>query len=70
MPSPVSRKQLIRKLGKLGFHGPYSGGSHQYMVREDFKLFVPNPHKGDIGKVLLARILKEICISSDAFTKL
>lgn len=70
MLSPVSRKQLMRKLGKLGFHGPYSGGSHQYLVREDFKLFIPNPHKGDIGKVLLLRILKEIGISPDEFSEL
>jgi len=70
MLSPISRKQLIRKLGKLGFQGPYSGGNHQYMVRKDFKLFIPNPHKGDIGKALLARIIKEIGVSSDEFTKL
>jgi predicted RNA binding protein YcfA (HicA-like mRNA interferase family) len=60
----------MRKLGKLGFHGPYSGGSHQYMVREDFKLFVPNPHKGDIGKILLSRIIKELGISISEFMKL
>ena len=70
MLSPISRKQLIRKLGKLGFQGPYSGGNHQYMVRKDFNLFIPNPHKGDIGKALLARIIKEIGVSSDEFTKL
>lgn len=44
MPSfgPVSRKELLRCLSKLGFEGPYSGGKHQFMVREDVTTRVPN----------------------------
>lgn len=70
MLKPVSRKVLIQKLRKLGFAGPYSGGRHQFMEKGDFKIFVPNPHAGDIGKVLLGRILKEIDISGDEFMRL
>ena len=46
MPSfgPIKRKDLIRYLKELGFEGPYSGGKHQYMVREQIRLALPNPH--------------------------
>lgn len=46
---PVSRNDLIRYLRNLGFEGPYSGGRHQYMVKEQLKLVIPNPHQGDIS---------------------
>jgi len=29
------------------------------MVKEDLRVRIPNPHKGDIGKNLLKQILKE-----------
>lgn len=56
---PIRRRDLIRNLRSLGFEGPYSGGRHQYLVRGDVAVFVPNPHRGDIGKSLLARILRQ-----------
>ncbi len=49
---PIGRRDLIRYLRKLGFEGPYSGGKHQYMVREKTRLVLPNPHRGDIGRGL------------------
>lgn len=64
---PISRDNLIRALRRLGFEGPFSGGRHQFMVRKDMTLTVPNPHKGDIGKDLLARILKQAGISREEF---
>ncbi|MEK7324066.1 MAG: hypothetical protein AAB217_02270 [Chloroflexota bacterium] len=30
---PVKRKELIRRLRRLGFVGPHSGGKHEYMVK-------------------------------------
>jgi predicted RNA binding protein YcfA (HicA-like mRNA interferase family) len=61
MPSfgPVSRTDLVRALRSLGFTGPFSGGKHEFMVRGDVTLRIPNPHQGDIGKDLLARILRQ-----------
>lgn len=56
---PVRRNELVRALRALGFEGPYSGGKHQFMVRGDVTLRVPNPHQGDISKDLLARILRQ-----------
>lgn len=56
---PIKRQDLIRGLKQLGFAGPYSGAKHQFMVRGTTTLRIPNPHKGDIGRELLARILRE-----------
>jgi predicted RNA binding protein YcfA (HicA-like mRNA interferase family) len=56
---PIRQTDLIRALRALGFDGPYSGGKHQFMVRGDVTLRIPNPHQGDISKDLLARILRQ-----------
>ena len=56
---PVSRRTLIGALKRLGFSGPFSGGRHQFMVRGDTVLTVPNPHTGDIGVGLLAVVLRQ-----------
>ena len=65
MPSfgPISRKGLIRCLRKVGFDGPYSGGKHSFMIKGDVTLTIPNPHKGNIGRELLARILRQAGIT-------
>ena len=56
---PIKRKDLIRCLRSLGFEGPFSGGKHQFMVRAETTLRIPNPHRNDIGKELLIRILRQ-----------
>ena len=61
--APVSRRELIRRLGKLGFAGPYPGGDHEYMAREGRRLRLPNPHRSDIGVELLRRILRQAGIT-------
>jgi hypothetical protein len=49
---PIGRKDLIRKFKNLGFSGPYSGGRHQFMVKGELKIRVPNPHQaGDISNL-------------------
>jgi predicted RNA binding protein YcfA (HicA-like mRNA interferase family) len=67
---PISRKDLVRYLRKMGFDGPYSGGKHQFMLKGDVTLTIPNPHKGDIGRELLARILRQAGISRKEWTQL
>lgn len=67
---PIKGRELIRYLRKLGFEGPYSGGKHQFMVKGDITLRIPNPHKGDIGKDLLLKILKQAGISREEWEKL
>jgi len=67
---PLSRKELIRKLRTLGFDGPFIATRHQYMSSGTTKIFIPNPHKSDIGAPLLRRIIKQISISRDEFINL
>lgn len=60
----LSRKDLIRKFRALGFSGPFSGGKHQFMIKESQKIRVPNPHVGDISASLVKEILRQANISS------
>ncbi|EKD83376.1 MAG: YcfA family protein, partial [uncultured bacterium] len=48
----------------------YSGGRHQFMLRGDLALTLPNPHRGDIGKDLLLRILKQAEMTREEFEAL
>ena len=66
----IKRRDLIHYLRQLGFEGPYSGGKHQFMIKGDITLRVPNPHRRDIGKELLARILRQARIQRDEWEEL
>jgi hypothetical protein len=57
---PIKRQDLIRYLRRVGFEGPYSGGRHQFMLREDTTIWIPNPHQGDFGRDLRPRSPAEI----------
>lgn len=63
--APVSRRELVRRLQRLGFEGPYSGGRHEFMLRGDCRLILPNPHRGDISVDLLRRILRRAGVSRE-----
>jgi hypothetical protein len=67
---PVSRRQLIEYLRRYGFSGPYAGTRHQFMVRGDLEIRIPNPHGGDIGRDLLAEILRQAGITRDEWEAL
>lgn len=67
---PIKRTDLIHYLRHLGFDGPYSGRRHQFMVREQLRLTIPNPHGSDIGVGLLARILHQAGIDRETWEKL
>ena len=67
---PVSRRDLIRYMRACGYEGPYSGGKHQFMVRGELTVRVPNPHQSAIGKALLAVILREAEISREDWESL
>jgi predicted RNA binding protein YcfA (HicA-like mRNA interferase family) len=60
---PISRRDLIRCLRKSGFDGPYRGKKHSFMSKGNLIMTIPNPHKSDIGRELLARILRQAEIS-------
>lgn len=62
---PTTRIELIRCFRRLGFRGPYSGGKHQFMVKENenLRVRIPNPHGANIGRNLLRAILREAQVS-------
>ena len=67
--TPVSFSELVKKLRVLGFEGPIGGGKHLFMVKENLKLTMPNPHRQDIGVDLLKRILRRGEIDRDEWIK-
>jgi len=62
---PLSRPELIRRLKSISFQGPYSGGRHEFMLRGIRRIILLNPHRGDIGSDLLARILRQAGITRE-----
>ncbi len=67
---PIKRRDFIGYLKIAGFSGPYSGGKHQFMIKDDLVLHIPNPHEGDIGRELLFRILKQANILKQEWERL
>ena len=61
----VSRREIVRRLRKLGFDGPFIGGHHEFMERGDRRVIVPNPHRGNPSVDLLARILRQAGVSAE-----
>lgn len=70
MPKNISWRKLVQRLKKLGFDGPYSGGRHLFMIKGELKLRIPNPHRGDISKYLVAEILRQADISTEEWNNL
>jgi predicted RNA binding protein YcfA (HicA-like mRNA interferase family) len=67
---PIKRKELIRALKGAGFEGPHTGGKHEFMVKGDLRLTLPNPHQGEIGRDLLSRILRQAGIAREEWEAL
>ncbi len=65
--SPVSWDALVRRLRELGFEGPYAGGKHLFMIRGELRLTIPNPHRREISRALVARILRRAGIERDSW---
>mgnify|MGYP000925142942 FL=1 len=67
---PTKRSDLIKSLKKAGFEGPFPGGRHEFLVKGQLRLTLPNPHQGEISRELLARILRQADISREEWEKL
>jgi predicted RNA binding protein YcfA (HicA-like mRNA interferase family) len=72
MPSfgPIKRKDFIKILKQVGFEGPFAGGSHEFMIKGELRLILPNPHQSEISRDLLARILRQANISREVWENL
>jgi predicted RNA binding protein YcfA (HicA-like mRNA interferase family) len=57
--TPVPWNELVKKLAKAGFEGPYQGGKHPYMIKGELVLTIPNPHPEDISVDLIMRIIRQ-----------
>jgi predicted RNA binding protein YcfA (HicA-like mRNA interferase family) len=67
---PIKRKDLIYYFRKIGFIGPFSGSNHQFMIKDNLTVYLPNPHQSDIGKEFLIRILKQAKIDKTEWEQL
>lgn len=69
---PLKPIEVVRRLKKFGFEGPFAGGRHVHMVNKEKKLVIPIPyHQGkEIGVGLIQTILKEAGISREDWFKL
>lgn len=59
MPKHISWRKLVQKFRRLGFDGPFSGGRHLFMVKDELKVHIPNPHRADISQYPVAEILRQ-----------
>ena len=66
---PTKRRDLIAALRRLGFDGPFAGGKHEFPVRGELTLTLPNPHQAEIGRDLLARILRQANIDRESWER-
>lgn len=69
MSKNISLRKLVQKFRLFGFDGPYSGGRHLFMIKDKLKIRIPNPHRGDISKHLIAEILRQAGISTKEWDK-
>ena len=67
---PTSRRALVAHLRRLGFEGPYEGGQHEYMLRGNRRLWIPNPPGSDISLPLLRRLLAQAGINREEWEAL
>ena len=67
---PSKHKELVRYLRLCGFDGPYFGGEHLFMIKSDLTITIPNPHRDEIGRELLSKILRQARISKDEWERI
>ncbi len=66
---PISYKDFVKKIKQFGFDGPFPWGKHQYMIKGNIRLTLPNPHRKEIGVDLLIRILRQAGISKEEWSE-
>ena len=69
---PISRRNLVRCLTRLGFGGPIAGGKHEVMIHRETnrRITLPKPHRGEISRNLLARLLRQAEIEREEWERL
>ena len=55
---PIKRKNPVRYFKQYGFEGPYSGGKHQFMVKDDITIeIVELRKKAGVSQAVFASYL-------------
>jgi predicted RNA binding protein YcfA (HicA-like mRNA interferase family) len=67
---PIKRREFVQCLRQLGFHGPFTGDTHQFMAKGSVRVRIPNPHRKDIGQNLLRHMLREAGIEISEWEEL
>lgn len=67
--TPLSRRDLVRKLKALGFEGPFPGGKHQWMRRGGLRLTIPNVHRGVFDPGFIRRLLQQANVSVEEWDR-
>jgi len=70
MPKPIKHRELLRRFHKLGWSGPQQRGKHPFLVKNERRLTIPNPHDGDIDWSLMKRILKQAGVAVEEWDRL
>jgi predicted RNA binding protein YcfA (HicA-like mRNA interferase family) len=63
---PLSQKEIIRRLQRLGFEGPRrrkSKANHAFMVKGKLKATIPSDHGSDLSGPFIERMIKKLGIS-------
>lgn len=60
MKPPISGKELVSILKKLGFRVLRQTGSHTFLQKENLRTTIPVHNNKDLGSGLLLKILKDI----------
>ena len=70
--SPLKPDEVIRRLRRLGFDGPFPGGRHAHMVHRATGRVIPVPtHRGrDVGVGLIRAILREAGATPEEWNEL
>ena len=63
--APLTWTVLVKKLHTLGFDGPFQGGKHPYMIKDNLVLTIPNQHREVITVDLLTRIIRQAGITRE-----
>lgn len=69
MPKPIRRRELIKRMRKLGWTGPEAGKRHAFMRKGERTVPIPNPHSSQIDWSLTKRILQQASISPEEWDR-
>lgn len=70
MKPPVSGKELLTIVKKLGFEVIRKKGSHHFVQKEKTTTIIPIHNNRALGEGLVLKILKDIDLSKKEFQKL